>query len=106
MTQIDPPLYIMSAVRTPIGSYLGALSSLSAPELGARAIEAALSRANAKPAQIGEVYFGNVLSAGIGQAPARQAALKAGLPHHVPCTTVGKVCGSGLQAVILGAKSL
>jgi len=106
MTKIDPPLYIMSAVRTPIGSYLGALSTLTAPELGARAIEVALTRANAKPAQVGEVYFGNVLSAGIGQAPARQAALKAGLPNSVPCTTVGKVCGSGLQAVILGAKSL
>lgn len=106
MTQIDPPLYIMSAVRTPIGSYLGALSTLTAPELGARAIEVALTRANAKPAEVGEVYFGNVLSAGIGQAPARQAALKAGLPASVPCTTVGKVCGSGLQAVILGVKSL
>jgi acetyl-CoA C-acetyltransferase len=106
MAKIEEPIYIMSAARTPIGSYLGALSSLSAPELGSRAIEAALVRANAKPAQVGEVYFGNVLSAGIGQAPARQAALKAGLPHHVPCTTVGKVCGSGLQAVVLGAKSL
>ena len=106
MANLPAPVYIMSAARTPIGSYLGALSTLTAPELGARAIEAALGRANAKPAQVGEVYFGNVLSAGIGQAPARQAALKAKLPDHVPCTTVGKVCGSGLQAVVLGAKSL
>lgn len=100
------PVYVVSSARTPIGSFLGALSSLSAPELGATAIRAALQRAKLTPDSVSEVFFGNVLSAGIGQAPARQAALGAGLPHRVPCTTVSKVCGSGLQSVVLGARAI
>lgn len=99
-------VYIVSAQRTPIGSYLGSLAKLSAPELGAVAIRAALERANAEPAQVEQVFMGNVLSAGIGQAPARQAALKAALPNTTPCTTVSKVCGSGLEAVILAARAV
>src|SRR5688572_2963596 len=101
-----PPVFIVSATRTPIGAYLGSLSSLKAPELGAIAIKAALERAKVAPDQVGEVFMGNVLSAGIGQAPARQAMRFAGLPDSVPTTTVGKVCGSGMQAVILGAKTI
>ncbi len=104
MTQ--EPVFIVSAVRTPIGSYLGGLSSLSAPKLGATSIQAALTRASVGPEQVDEVYIGNVLSAGIGQAPARQAALAAGLPDTVPCTTVSKVCGSGLQAVVLASRAI
>src|SRR5688572_27389256 len=99
-------VYIVSAVRTPVGSYLGSLSALPAPRLGAAAIRAALERAKVGPERVDEVYFGNVLSAGIGEAPARQAALYGGLPHSVPCTTVNKVCGSGLQAVILAARAV
>lgn len=99
-------VYIASAARTPIGAYLGALSSVTAPQLGATAIGAALERAGVAPQEVDEVFLGNVLSAGIGQAPARQASLKAGLPDTVPCTTVSKVCGSGLQAVILAARAL
>ncbi|MEB2313864.1 MAG: acetyl-CoA C-acyltransferase [Sorangiineae bacterium] len=102
----QPPVYIVSATRTPIGSYLGALSSLRAPELGAVAIKAALARARVAPEQVGEVFMGNVLGAGVGQAPARQAAIFAGLPNTVPCTTLNKVCGSGLQAVVFGAKTI
>ncbi|HEV8245544.1 MAG TPA: acetyl-CoA C-acyltransferase [Polyangiaceae bacterium] len=99
-------VYIVGAARTPIGSYLGALGSLPAPRLGACASQAALERARVAPEHVGEVYLGNVLSAGIGQAPARQAGIFAGLPNSVPCTTVNKVCGSGLQAVILASKGL
>ncbi len=99
-------VYIVGAARTPIGSYLGALSEVSAPELGAVAIGAALKKAKLSADSVEELYFGNVLSAGIGQAPARQAALKAGLPDRVPCTTVSKVCGSGLQAVVLAARGV
>ncbi|MBK6518035.1 MAG: thiolase family protein [Polyangiaceae bacterium] len=100
------PVYIVSATRTPIGAFQGALSSVSAPQLGATAIKAALERAKVAPDQVDEVFMGNVLSAGIGQAPARQAMIFAGVPDKVPATTVGKVCGSGLQAVIFGAKSV
>ncbi len=100
------PVYIVSAARTPIGSYLGELASVPAPRLGAVAIQSALERAAVAPEQVGEVFMGNVLSAGIGQAPARQAAIFGGVPHSVPATTVSKVCGSGLQAVIFGAKTL
>jgi acetyl-CoA C-acetyltransferase len=100
------PVYIVSATRTPIGAFQGALSSVSAPQLGATAIKAALERAKIAPDQVDEVFMGNVLSAGIGQAPARQAMIFAGVPDKVPATTVGKVCGSGLQAVIFGAKSV
>ena len=103
---LPAPVYIVSATRTPIGAYLGTLSPLPAPRLGAVAIAAALERARIAAEQVGEVFMGNVLSAGIGQAPARQAAIYAGVPHQVPATTVSKVCGSGLQAVILGAKTV
>ncbi len=100
------PVYIVSATRTPIGAYLGSLSSLTAPQLGATAIKAALERAKVKPEDVGEVFMGNVLSAGIGQAPARQAMKFAGIPDQVPATTVSKVCGSGMQALIFGAKTI
>jgi acetyl-CoA C-acetyltransferase len=101
-----PAVYIVAAARTPIGSYLGALSSLPAPRLGAIAIRAAVERAGLSPSDIGEVFMGNVLSAGIGQAPARQAAIYGGIPQSVPATTVSKVCGSGLQAVVFGTKTV
>jgi acetyl-CoA C-acetyltransferase len=97
---------IVGAARTPIGSFLGELASVSAPKLGSIAIQAALERAGISADMVGEVYMGCVLPAGVGQAPARQAALGAGLPPSVPCTTVNKVCGSGLKAVILGAQAI
>lgn len=97
---------IVSAARTPIGKFLGSLSSLSAPELGAAAIKAALERSGVSPESVGNVIMGNVVQAGIGQAPARQAALKAGLPGTVSALTVNKVCGSGLEAVMLAAQSI
>ncbi len=100
------PVYLVSAARTPVGSYLGALAAISAPRLGATAVRAAVERAGISPDQVDEVFLGNVLSAGIGQAPARQAAIYAGIPDTVPCTTVSKVCGSGLQAVILATRAL
>ncbi|WP_394844455.1 thiolase family protein [Pendulispora brunnea] len=100
------PVYIVSASRTPIGAFLGSLSALRAPDLGATAIRGALEKAKVAPDQVGEVFMGNVLSAGIGQAPARQALIYAGIPNTVPATTVGKVCGSGLQAIVLGAKTV
>jgi acetyl-CoA C-acetyltransferase len=99
-------IYVVSAARTPIGAYLGALSTLPAPRLGALAVRAAIERARLPFEAIDEVFLGNVLSAGIGQAPARQATIFAGLPQRVPATTVSKVCGSGLQAVVLGARTL
>lgn len=99
-------VFLLSAKRTPIGAFLGSLSALTAPQLGSAAGRAALSAAAIDPSAVSEVYFGNVLTAGVGQAPARQAALGAGLPAEVPTTTVGKVCGSGLQAVILGARAI
>lgn len=95
---------IVSAVRTPIGSFLGGLSSVPAPRLGAVAIKGALDKINLDPALVDEVLMGNVVQAGEGQAPARQAALFAGLPNTVPCTTVNKVCASGMKAVMLGAQ--
>ena len=101
-----PPVFIVSATRTPIGAYLGSLSSLKASELGAIAIKAALERAKVAPDQVGEVFMGNVLSAGMGQAPARQAMRFAGLPDAVPATTISKVCGSGMAAVIAGARAI
>jgi acetyl-CoA C-acetyltransferase len=97
---------IVGAARTPIGSFNGSLSQVPGPRLGAVAIKAALARAGVDPALVGEVYMGTVLPAGVGQAPARQAALFAGLPEHVPCTTVNKVCGSGLKAVMLAAQAI
>jgi acetyl-CoA C-acetyltransferase len=98
--------FIVSAARTPIGAFQGSLSSVPAPRLGASAIAGALQRARVEPGRIDEVYMGNVLSAGVGQAPARQAAIYAGIPESVPATTVGKVCGSGLQAVVLAARAV
>ncbi len=100
------PIFIVSATRTPIGAYLGSLSSLKASELGAIAIKAALERAKVTPAQVGEVFMGNVLSAGMGQAPARQAQRFAGIPDEVPATTISKVCGSGMAAVIAGFRTI
>jgi acetyl-CoA C-acetyltransferase len=100
------PVFIVSATRTPVGAYLGSLSSLSAPQLGAVVIKAAVERAKVAPDLVQEVFMGNVLSAGIGQAPARQAMKFAGIPDKTPATTVSKVCGSGLQAVIFGAKTV
>lgn len=97
---------IVGAARTPIGAFQGALASVAAPKLGAVAIKAALERAGVKPEQVGEVFMGCVLQAAQGQAPARQAALFAGLPTSVPCTTVNKVCGSGLKTVIMGAQAI
>ena len=97
---------IVSAARTPIGRFLGGLAPLTAPELGAVAIRAAIARAGIDPAAIGEVIMGNVLQAAVGQAPARQAAMKAGVPGIVPAYTVNKVCGSGLQAVMLAAQAI
>jgi acetyl-CoA C-acetyltransferase len=101
-----PPVYIVGAARTAIGSFLGSLSPMRAPELGMAAIKGALARARLAPDAAQEVFMGNVLSAGIGQAPARQAAIHAGIPNTVPATTVSKVCGSGMQAVILAAKTI
>ena len=97
---------IVSAARTPIGRFLGGLAPLTAPELGAIAIRAALQRANVAPDAVGNVIMGNVVQGGVGQAPARQAALKAGLPGTVSAVTVNKVCGSGLEAVMLAAQSI
>ncbi|CAN5775411.1 thiolase family protein [soil metagenome] len=97
---------IVGAARTPIGSFLGSLASVTAPKLGATAIKAALERAGVAPADVGLVHMGMVLSAAVGQAPARQAALAAGLPNSVPCVTVNKVCGSGLEAVIGAARAI
>ena len=98
--------FIYSAVRTPIGQFNGALSSMAAPDLASAAIKEALCRAGINGDQIGEVLLGNVLSAGIGQAPARQAALKSGLPETVAATTINKVCGSGMKAVMMADQSL
>lgn len=99
-------VFIVSAVRTPIGSFGGALADISAPQLGATAIKAALERAKVAPEAVQEVYFGNVCSANLGQAPARQAAKFAGLPDEVVCTTVNKVCASGMKSAMLGAQSI
>jgi acetyl-CoA C-acetyltransferase len=97
---------IISAARTPIGRFLGGLSPLSAPELGAIAIRAAVARSGLKAEDIQEVIMGNVIQGGVGQAPARQAALKAGIPASVSALTINKVCGSGLKAVMLAAQSI
>jgi acetyl-CoA C-acetyltransferase len=97
---------IVGAARTPVGSFLGTLSSLTAPQLGAVAIRAALERSGVPPSAVDEVWMGNVLQAGVGQAPGRQAALFAGLPDTVPCNTLNKVCGSGLKAVVSAAQAI
>jgi len=99
-------VFIVGAARTPIGAFQGALSPLPAPRLGAVAIREALVRSRVAAELVSEVFVGNVLSAGLGQAPGRQAAIYADIPNTVPCTTVNKVCGSGLQAAILGARSV
>ncbi|XP_043814672.1 acetyl-CoA acetyltransferase, cytosolic 1 isoform X2 [Manihot esculenta] len=97
---------IVGVARTPMGGFLGSLSSLSATKLGSIAIQAALKRANVDPSLVQEVFFGNVLSANLGQAPARQAALGAGIPNSVICTTINKVCSSGLKATMLAALTI
>ena len=97
---------VVAAKRTPIGSFMGGLSNFSAPELGALAIKAACESININLDVIDEVYMGNVLQAGVGQAPARQAAIKAGLSNKVPCTTINKVCSSGMKSIMLAAQSI
>ena len=97
---------IVSVARTPIGSFMGSLSKISAPKLGAIAINGALDKINLNPELIDEVFMGNVVSAGVGQAPARQAAIFAGIPDTVPCTTINKVCSSGMKSVMLAAQSI
>ena len=104
--RMSKSVYIVSAVRTPMGSFQGALSSVSAPKLGAEAIKGALEAANVQPDSIDEVFMGNVLQAGVGQAPARQAAMAAGLGQDVPCTTVNKVCASGMKSIALGSQAI
>ena len=97
---------VLSAVRTPIGRFMGGLSAVPAPRLGGVVIAEAIRRAGVAPDQVSEVIMGNVLTAGLGQAPARQAALAAGLPNTVPATTINKMCGSGLKAVMLGVQAI
>lgn len=97
---------IVSAVRTPIGSFLGSLSTIPAPKLGAIAIKGALDKIKLQPHLVDEVLMGNVVQAGVGQAPARQAAIYAGIPNTVPCTTINKVCASGMKAVMQGAQAI
>lgn len=97
---------IVSAIRTPIGSFMGSLSSITASRLGSVAIKGALEKINLKPNLVQEVFMGNVVQAGVGQAPARQAALGAGIPDTVPCTTVNKVCASGMKAVMCAAQTI
>ena len=103
---MNKDVVIVSAVRTPIGSFLGSLSSVSAPQLGATAIKGALGKINLSPEMVDEVLMGNVVQAGTGQAPARQAAIYAGIPDTVPCTTVNKVCASGMKAVMQAAQAI
>jgi acetyl-CoA C-acetyltransferase len=97
---------IVSVARTPIGSFLGSLASLSATKLGAVAIKGALNKINLNPNLVDEVYMGNVISAGLGQAPAKQAAIFAGIPNTVPCTTINKVCASGMKSIMLAAQAI
>jgi acetyl-CoA C-acetyltransferase len=99
-------VYIVSAVRTPLGSFGGSLSSVSATKLGAAAIKGALEKIKLNPAEVQEVFMGNVLQANVGQAPARQAARFASIPDNVPCTTINKVCASGMKSIMLGAQSI
>ena len=106
MTDLARQPVIVSAARTPIGKFLGSLSALQAPELGAVAIRAAVQRAGIDPSDVEEVILGNVIQGGVGQAPARQAAIKAGIPSSVSALTVNKVCGSGLKAVMLAAQAI
>ncbi|MCH7525456.1 MAG: acetyl-CoA C-acyltransferase [Bacteroidetes bacterium] len=103
---MNKEVVIVSAIRTPIGSFLGALSTVPAPKLGAIAIKGALKKINLNPDMVDEVLMGNVVQAGTGQAPARQAAIYAGIPDSVPCTTINKVCASGMKAVMQAAQSI
>jgi len=105
-TTSSDPVVIVSGARTPIGGFQGAFASVPAPELGAVAIKAAVERAGVQPDEISEVLMGCVLPAGMGQAPARQASRGAGLPDHVPCTTVNKMCGSGMKTVMMAYEAL
>ncbi len=97
---------IVSVARTPIGSFMGSLSTIPAPILGATAIKGALNKINLNPNLVEEVFMGNVVSAGLGQAPARQAAIYAGIPDTVPCTTINKVCASGMKSIMLAAQAI
>ena len=99
-------VYIVSAVRTAMGSFMGALSTVPATKIGAAAIKGALEKINLNPEEVQEVYFGSVLQAGLGQAPARQAAKFAGLPNTVQCTTINKVCASGMKSISLAAQQI
>lgn len=99
-------MYIVAAKRTPLGSFQGSLSSIPAPELGTIAIKACLESINLSGLNVDEVFFGNVLQAGVGQGPARQAALRAGISKSAPCTTINKVCASGMKAIAFGAQSI
>jgi acetyl-CoA C-acetyltransferase len=103
---MNKKIVIVSAVRTPIGSFMGSLSTVPAPHLGAAAIRGALNKINLDPNLIDEVFMGNVVQAGVGQAPARQAAIFAGLSNEVTCTTVNKVCASGMKAIMFGAQAI
>ena len=99
-------IYIVSALRTPVGSFLGGLATLSASDLAAAVIKASLEKIQLESSSVDEVFLGNVLQAGVGQAPARQAALKAGLPNDIPCTTINKVCASGMKSVMIAAQTI
>ena len=99
-------VYIVSAVRTPIGSFGGSLANVPATKLGSIAVKAALQRVNLDPKLVQELFIGNVIGAGLGQAPATQVAVGAGLGYEIPCTLVNKVCASGMKAIMLGAQSI
>jgi len=103
---MNKKVVIVSAARTPIGSFMGALSTVPAPKLGAVAIKGALDKINLDPKEIDEVLMGNVVQAGVGQAPARQATIFAGLSEEIPATTINKVCASGMKAIMLGAQTI
>ena len=105
-SKMSRSVYIVGMARTPIGSLGGVLSSLTAPQLGAIAMKEALNRAGISPGSVQEVFMGNVVSAGIGQAPSQQASIFAGIPTSVPCTTVNKVCASGMKSIMLGAQTI
>lgn len=100
------PVFIVAAKRTAIGAFMGKLSNFTGPQLGGFAIKGALDSINLDPKEVDEVILGNVLSAGIGQAPARQASISGGIGVNVPCTTINKVCSSGLKSLVYGAQSI
>jgi acetyl-CoA C-acetyltransferase len=106
MGRVEDPIVICGAARTPLGAFLGALAPMSATALGSAAIKAAVERTCIETGEVDEVFMGCVLPAGLGQAPARQAALGAGLPQSVPCTTINKVCGSGMKATVIGYEAI